>query len=120
MTKPSPNISEHSSLPQRASKFLLIWLTRMLEKGERQRALTLLKRVRAAGERTDPSVMVAMVYAALGEIDEMFKWIETGGRPKIRPDLYNSDQRGISPLLRRSRATRNFLLLSAFNSSDRA
>ena len=45
-------------------------------KGERQRALTLLKRVRAAGERTDPSVMVAMVYAALGEVDEMFKAIK--------------------------------------------
>jgi TolB-like protein/Tfp pilus assembly protein PilF len=46
------------------------------KKGERQRALNLLKRVRAAGERTDPSVMVAMVYAALGEVDEMFKWIK--------------------------------------------
>jgi TolB-like protein/Tfp pilus assembly protein PilF len=45
-------------------------------KGERQRALTLLERVRAAGERTDPSVMVAMVYAALGEVDEMFKAIK--------------------------------------------
>ncbi len=45
-------------------------------KGERQRALTLLKRVRAAGDRTDPSVMVAMVYAALGDVDEMFKAIK--------------------------------------------
>lgn len=45
-------------------------------KGERQRALALLKRVRAAEERSDPSVLVAMVYAALGDADEMFKWIQ--------------------------------------------
>jgi TolB-like protein/Tfp pilus assembly protein PilF len=54
-------------------------------KGERQRALTLLKRVRAAGERTDPYVMVAMVYAALGEVDEMFKAIKRAVVQKSAP-----------------------------------
>ncbi|MFZ1015995.1 MAG: hypothetical protein WAN28_21790, partial [Terracidiphilus sp.] len=54
-------------------------------KGERQRALTLLKRVRASEERTDPSVMVAMVYAALGEVDEMFKAIKRAVVQKSTP-----------------------------------
>jgi len=53
--------------------------------GERRRALTLLKRVAAAEERTDPSVMVAMIYAALGEMDEMFKWIERAVVQKFVP-----------------------------------
>jgi TolB-like protein/tetratricopeptide (TPR) repeat protein len=54
-------------------------------KGERQRALTFLKRVRAAEERADPSVLVAMVYAALGEADEMFKWIKRAVDQKSVP-----------------------------------
>ena len=54
-------------------------------KGERQHALTLLKRVRAAEERSDPSVVVAMVYAALGEVDEMFKWIKLAVEHKSAP-----------------------------------
>jgi tetratricopeptide (TPR) repeat protein len=72
-------------------------------KGERQRALTLLKRVRAAEERSTPSVLVAVVYAALGEVDEMFKWIKRAVDQKSVPiyivpisiefDPYRSDPR---------------------------
>jgi len=53
--------------------------------GERQRALTLLKRVHAAGIRTDPSVLVAMVLAALGEVDEMFETIRRAVAQKSVP-----------------------------------
>jgi TolB-like protein/Tfp pilus assembly protein PilF len=53
--------------------------------GQRQRALTLLKRVRAAEEWSDPSVLVAMVYAALGEVDEMFKAIKRAVAQKSVP-----------------------------------
>jgi TolB-like protein/Tfp pilus assembly protein PilF len=72
-------------------------------KGERQRALTLLKRVRAAEERSDPSVLIAMVYAALGDADEMFKWLKRAVEQKSVPiyivpismefDPYRSDPR---------------------------
>jgi hypothetical protein len=41
--------------------------------------------VRAAEERSDPSVLVAMVYAALGEVDEMFKWIKRAVDQKSVP-----------------------------------
>jgi TolB-like protein/Tfp pilus assembly protein PilF len=54
-------------------------------RGDRQRALNLLKRVRAAEERSDPSVLVATVYAALGEIDEMFKWLKRAVDQKSVP-----------------------------------
>ena len=101
-TKPSPNINERSSLPPKASRFLLCWLPHMASKGERQRALTLLKRVRAAEDRTDPSVIIAMVYAALGEVDEMFKCDQAGSRSKIRADLYRSNQPRISTVSQRS------------------
>ena len=89
------------------------------KKGERQRALALLKRVRAAGERTDPSVMVAMVYAALGEVDEMFKWIERAVVQRSVPIYVIPISEEFRPYFG-DRATRNFLLRLAFNSSDRA
>lgn len=54
-------------------------------KGERQRALRLLKEIRAAEERTDPSVLVALVYARLGETDEMFKWMKRAVEQKSAP-----------------------------------
>jgi hypothetical protein len=41
--------------------------------------------VRAAEERSDPSVLVATVYAALGEIDEMFKWLKKAVDQKSVP-----------------------------------
>jgi TolB-like protein/Tfp pilus assembly protein PilF len=54
-------------------------------KGERRQALILLKRVRATEARTDPSVLVATVYAALGEIDEMLKWLKRAVDQKAVP-----------------------------------
>jgi tetratricopeptide (TPR) repeat protein len=88
-------------------------------KGERQRALTLLKRVRAAEERSDPSVLVAMIYGALGEADEMFKWIKRAVDQKSAPiyiipisiefDPYRSDPR-----------YKTFLASVGLHSTDRA
>jgi TolB-like protein/Tfp pilus assembly protein PilF len=81
-------IAEHRralELAPESFEVLAMLATAHASKGERQRALTLLKRVRAAEERSDPSVLVAMVYAALGEVDEMFKWIKRAVEQKSVP-----------------------------------
>ena len=81
-------IAEHQralELAPESFEVLAMLATAHASKGERQRALTLLTRVRAAEERSDPSVLVAMVYAALGEVDEMFKWIKRAVDQKSVP-----------------------------------
>jgi tetratricopeptide (TPR) repeat protein len=81
-------IAEHQralELAPESFEVLAMLATAHASKGERQRALSLLKRVRAAEERSDPSVLVAMVYAALGEVDEMFKWIKRAVDQKSVP-----------------------------------
>jgi TolB-like protein/Tfp pilus assembly protein PilF len=81
-------IAEHQralELAPESFEVLAMLATAHASKGERQRALTLLKRVRAAEERSDPSVVIAMVYAALGEVDEMFKWMKRAVDQKSVP-----------------------------------
>ena len=57
----------------------------MASKGDRQGALKILKKVRAAESRTDPSIMIAYIYACLGEASEMFDWIERAVNQKAAP-----------------------------------
>ena len=54
-------------------------------KGERQRALTILERVRATENKTEPAVLVATIFASLGMADEMFRWLERAVALKSTP-----------------------------------
>ena len=54
-------------------------------KGERQRALNIVKKVRAAGERTEPAVLIAAIYASLGLAAEMYEWLERAVAVKSTP-----------------------------------
>jgi TolB-like protein/thioredoxin-like negative regulator of GroEL len=54
-------------------------------KGERQRALNLMKKVRATENRTEPAVLVATIFARLGMADEMYQWLERAVALKSTP-----------------------------------
>jgi len=54
-------------------------------KGERQRALNIVEKVRVAGERTEPAVLIAAIYARLGVAKEMYKWLERAVAVKSTP-----------------------------------
>ncbi|HWE84565.1 MAG TPA: tetratricopeptide repeat protein [Terracidiphilus sp.] len=54
-------------------------------KGERQRALNIVKKVRVAGERTEPAVLMAAIYARLGLATEMYDCLERGVAQKSAP-----------------------------------
>jgi TolB-like protein/tetratricopeptide (TPR) repeat protein len=54
-------------------------------KGERQRALNIVKKVKAAGERTEPAVLIAAIYARLGLATEMYDWLERAVAVKSTP-----------------------------------
>ncbi len=54
-------------------------------KGERQRALNIVKKVKAAGERTEPAVLIASIYARLGLATEMYDWLERAVAVKSTP-----------------------------------
>lgn len=54
-------------------------------KGERQRALDVVKKVRVAGERTEPAVLIAAIYASLGLTAEMYEWLERAVAVKSTP-----------------------------------
>jgi TolB-like protein/Tfp pilus assembly protein PilF len=43
--------------------------------GDRQGALRIMKKVIAAENRTEPAILVAYIYASLGDADEMFEWL---------------------------------------------
>ena len=43
--------------------------------GDRQGALRIMKKLTAAEDRADPSVLVACIHAGLGNADEMFEWL---------------------------------------------
>ncbi len=57
----------------------------MASKGDRQGALRLMKKVRAAENRTDPSILIAYIYSNLGDASEMFDWIERAVKQKAAP-----------------------------------
>lgn len=54
-------------------------------RGERQRALEILKKLRAAEDRTEPAVLIAMVYARLEMPTEMYEWLERAVLLKSTP-----------------------------------
>jgi len=54
-------------------------------KGDRKRALELLKKLQSTPKPTEPSVLFALVYAALGEDAPMFKWLDQARDRKSVP-----------------------------------
>ena len=54
-------------------------------KGDRQRALDIVKKVRAAEDRTEPAVLMAAIYASLGLAAEMYEWLERAVALKSTP-----------------------------------
>ena len=54
-------------------------------KGERRRALTILKKLKAAESRTEPAVLIAAIYAGLGLATEMYDWLERAVAVKSTP-----------------------------------
>lgn len=54
-------------------------------KGDRQRALNSIKKLKAAEDRTEPAVLIAVVYASLGLENEMYEWLERAVRVKSTP-----------------------------------
>jgi TolB-like protein/lipoprotein NlpI len=53
--------------------------------GERQRAFEILKKLRAAEDRTEPAVLIAAVYAGLEMPTEMYEWLERAVLLKSTP-----------------------------------
>ncbi|HTY82997.1 MAG TPA: tetratricopeptide repeat protein [Silvibacterium sp.] len=54
-------------------------------KGERQRALELLKELKATEVRTEPAILIAVIYAQLGMATEMFQCLEQAATLKSTP-----------------------------------
>jgi TolB-like protein len=54
-------------------------------KGERRRALNILQKVKAAEDRTEPAVLIAVIYASLGLEREMFACLEHAVTVKSTP-----------------------------------
>ena len=64
----------------------LAWLASALAgKGDRKRALELVSQIQASGERTEPAVLIAAVYARLGMATNMFEWLERAVVVKSTP-----------------------------------
>jgi TolB-like protein/tetratricopeptide (TPR) repeat protein len=115
-------IAEHQralELEPDSVEVMAMLATSYASNGERQRALTLLKQVRAAEERTAPSVLVAMVYAALGEADEMFKWMRRAVDQKSVPIYIIPISLEFTPY-RGDPRYKNFLASVGLQSLDRA
>jgi TolB-like protein/Tfp pilus assembly protein PilF len=54
-------------------------------KGERGRALNIIQKVKAAEDRTEPSILIAVIYASLGLEREMFECLEHAVTVKSTP-----------------------------------
>jgi TolB-like protein/Tfp pilus assembly protein PilF len=57
----------------------------LAERGDKQGALKVIERVRATADRTEPALMEAIVYAALGEVTPMFESLKTAVERKSAP-----------------------------------
>jgi serine/threonine protein kinase/Tfp pilus assembly protein PilF len=57
----------------------------MAELGNRKGALNILKKVKAAEGTTEPALLVAGIYASLGEVNEMFRWLQRALEVKCVP-----------------------------------
>lgn len=53
--------------------------------GDRQGALRIMKRVIAAEDRTEPALLVASIYASLGDASPMFEWLERAVERRSTP-----------------------------------
>ena len=45
--------------------------------------------MKAAEERTEPAILIAVIYAKLGLAAEMFEWLETGGCSEVNSYLHS-------------------------------
>jgi tetratricopeptide (TPR) repeat protein len=54
-------------------------------KGERRRALNIIQKVKAAEDRTEPSILIAVIYASLGLEREMFECLKHAVTVKSTP-----------------------------------
>ena len=53
--------------------------------GDRQGALKIMKRVIAAGAKTEPAILVAHILAKLGEVSQMFQWLQRSVEQRSTP-----------------------------------
>jgi tetratricopeptide (TPR) repeat protein len=53
--------------------------------GDRQGALKIVKRVVAAGSKSDPAILVAHIFARLGETSQMFEWLQRSVEQRSTP-----------------------------------
>jgi Tfp pilus assembly protein PilF len=53
--------------------------------GDRQGALKIMKRVVAAGTKTEPAILVAHILAKLGEASQMFEWLQRSVEQRSTP-----------------------------------
>jgi adenylate cyclase len=53
--------------------------------GDRQGALKIVKRVVAAGTKTEPGILVAHILASLGEASQMFEWLQRSVEQRSTP-----------------------------------
>lgn len=54
-------------------------------KGDRQRALNIVKKLKAAEERTEPAILIALIYARLELATEFFEMLEKAVAKKSTP-----------------------------------
>jgi tetratricopeptide (TPR) repeat protein len=53
--------------------------------GDRPGALRIMKRVIASGSKTEPAILVASIYARLGDASQMFEWLDRAVAVKSTP-----------------------------------
>ena len=53
--------------------------------GDHQGALDMVDKVKAAESRTEPAVLIASIYAKLGLVEEMYKWLDRAIAMKSTP-----------------------------------
>jgi hypothetical protein len=53
--------------------------------GDRQGALRIMKRVIAAENRTEPALLIASIYASLGDASPMFEWLQRAVERRSTP-----------------------------------
>ena len=73
------------SLFQEQTETLAFLGSALAGKGDRQGALSMVERLRAAEDRTEPAVLIACVYARLGMTEEMYAWLQRAVVVKSTP-----------------------------------
>ena len=57
----------------------------MAEMGDRQAALSIIDRVVEAESRTEPAILIAVIYSSLGDDAQMFAWLQKAAEKKSAP-----------------------------------